>query len=290
MGAGVGYRGRVDLRTQSQAELVAHVERAVGVRLRPDQAVCKRRSLGLPTERGTWARISVCGSEDAAQRGGLEGTAALPIAVRHPRWQQGSCWREGQLLWRVDETELITDPVVQSGGILTYDPELPQVWFQNLADALDTLTTVPTARVATPHTRPITQQRVTEMLQVVFPQIDATVEEWTVAHADLSWVNLTAPSCRVLDWEDWGIAPRGWDAATLLINSLAVPTLARQVAEYFAADLTSRTGRVCQLYACAELIAAGEDYAGPLAGPVREHADLLLTRLGYARLVAAGSA
>lgn len=32
--------------------------------------------------------------------------------------------------------------------------------------------------------------------------IDTSVSEWAVAHADISWANLTAPECWLLDWED----------------------------------------------------------------------------------------
>lgn len=268
----------VDLRSGSQAEQIATAERVLGVALARQRAVRKRRSLGLPTDRDTWVRISACPAEAAAERGGLEATAALPTEIRHPRWYQGICWHDGDLLWRVDETELVDEPVICSGGILTEDPVLPGWWWPQLADALAALATVPTARVATPHTRPITQQRVDATIHAVFPEVEATLGEWAVAHADLSWVNLTR-SGRILDWEDFGLAPRGWDAATLWANSLALPALADRVAEVFAADLGCRTGKVCQLYACAELIAAGEDYAGPLAEPARTAADGLVTAL-----------
>lgn len=268
----------VDLRSEPRAELIVTAERVLGVRLDRQQAVPKRRSLGLPTDRDTWVRISACPAEAAAERGGLEATAALPTETRHPRWYQGICWRDGDLLWRADETELVAEPVLCSGGILTEDPGLPGRWWPRLADALQTLATVPTARVATPHTRPITQQRVDATIHAVFPEVEATLDEWAVAHADLSWVNLTRGG-RILDWEDFGLAPRGWDAATLWANSLALPALADRVAEVFTAELGCRTGMVCQLYACAELLAAGEDYAGPLAEPARTAADGLVTAL-----------
>lgn len=273
--------GCVDLRSGSQAELIATAERVLGVALSRERAVRKRRSLGLPTDRDTWVRISVAPAEAAAERGGLEATAALPTETRHPRWYQGICWRDGDLLGRAEETELVTEPVICSGGVLTRLPELPQMWWQQAEEALSALSTMPTSRVATPHTRPITQQRVTETIQAMFPDVEAIVEEWTVAHADLSWVNLTAPTCRVLDWEDFGLAPRGWDAATLWASSLAMPALAERVQQVFAADLGCRTGLVCQLYACAELLAAGEDYAGPLAQPARAAAEGLVTALSW---------
>ena len=268
----------MDLRVGSQGEVIARAERALGVALQPERAVRKRRSLGLPTERDTWARVSVCPAESAAERAGLDATATLPQRTRHPHWHQGASWRADELLWRVDETELIDDPVICSGGILTHDPALPDAWWPQLADALQALASVPTARIATPHTRPITQQRIDATIHAVFPDVDTTVDECSVAHADLSWPNLTRTG-RILDWEDFGRAPRGWDAATLWTNSLALPTLAERVADLFAADLSCRTGMVCRLYACAELIVAGDEYAGPLAQPVSEAADWLVSWL-----------
>ncbi|MFC7344511.1 hypothetical protein [Saccharopolyspora griseoalba] len=282
----------MDLRTQPVTTLLDSAERALGVTLESEeQAARKRRTVGVPTRRGTWVRISATPAESAAERSGLEATVALPPETLHPRWYQGVCWCDGATLWRAEETELVPEPVVQQGGgVLTTDPQLPEVWWQRLAGAQRALSTVATSRLATPHTRPISQQRVTETIQAVFPGLDTTVGEWAVAHADFAWVNLTAPACRILDWEDFGLAPRGWDAATLWVNSLAVPALAERVQQVFADELHSPTGVVCQLYALAELIAAGEDYAGPLAAPVHAAAEALVTTLSRrGSLAAAGS-
>lgn len=268
-----------DVRRQDQQVLCGMAERVLDVALDRDQVVVKRRSLGAPSQRGTWVRLSVCTAAAAARRGGLEVTTALPKAVACPRWLQGWAWREGELLWRVEETEQIIEPIVQSGGVLTSDPDLSSGWWQRLHASLQEVATVDIARVATPHTYPISQQRITEMLAPSAPEVDAMVTEWTVAHADLSWVNLTAPECWILDWEDVGQAPRGWDAATLWAASLAVPALAGQVQQTFAADLDSRTGMVCQLYQIAELLQAGPDYAGSLFAPAQAARERLISEL-----------
>lgn len=256
-----------------------HAQSRLGVELHTQERVCKRRSLGMPSDRGTWVRISVIDPVCAAERTGLEATAALPEAVRHPEWIQTATWRDDAWVWRAEETELVTEPVIQDGGVLTQAPQLPDSWWSELGAALTALATVPMTRVATPHTRPVTQERVEAMVARAFPGVQARVHEWRCAHADFSWVNLTGPRLRVLDWEDVGLAPRGWDAATLWAASLAVPGLAEQVARTCADDLASPTGLVCQLYACAELIVAGPDYAGPLYDPARGHAETLISQL-----------
>jgi hypothetical protein len=59
---------------------------------------------------------------------------------------------------------------------------------------------------------PISQERVTATIEGVFPGcVETTVTECAVAHADLGWSNLTVPERWLLDWEDWGVAPRGGD-------------------------------------------------------------------------------
>lgn len=88
----------------------------------------------------------------------------------------------------------------------------------------------------------MTQHRLTQAIEQVFPgRIDTTIEEWSTAHADLGWANLTGPTCRLLDWEDWGTCPRGTDPARLWAASLAIPALAEQIASTGRA--TSKTGR-----------------------------------------------
>lgn len=268
----------VDVRRQDQERLLAMAEQALGVALRGDQAVSKRRSLGAPSDRGTWVRLSVCPGAAAAYCRGREATAGLPDAVACPQWLRSHSWRDDELVWRVEETEQVREPVIQTdGGILTEQPNLPGQWWQQLHTSLHALATTDTARIATPHTRPISQQRISDLIATIAADVETTIGEWTVAHADLSWGNLTAPQCWILDWEDFGVAPRGWDAATLWAASLAVPALAEQVQQVFAADLDTRTGRVCQLYHVAELIQAGTDYTGPLFAPAHEASKRLVS-------------
>jgi hypothetical protein len=263
--------------------VVDRVERCLGVRLDREAAVVKRRSVGARTDRGTWIRIEARPfSKLTGQGSGVESAADLPRAVAKPAWYQALSWQvpEQGVLWRADETELVTAPPIKPGGILRSDPGLASAWWATLGTSLAALAAQTTTRVATPHTVPISQERVTATIERVFPRcVETTVTEWVAAHADLAWVNLTAPECWLLDWEDWGVAPRGWDAATLWGSSLAVPALAERVQREYQADLGSRCGLVSQLFFCAEIIAAGADYAGPLAEPARREAARLISSL-----------
>jgi hypothetical protein len=273
-----------DLRTQPHADVLDRVEAALRVRLDRETCVRKRRSVGAVTDRGTWVRIEVRTVAKAALAGqgfgGVEAAAVLE-GIAKPAWHAAVSWADPErgLLWRADETERVTAPPIKPGGVLTTDPGLSDRWWTSLNISLDALAAASTTRVATLHTTPMTQVRLTEAITSVFGDIDTRVEEWVPAHADLTWANLTGPDCWLLDWEDWGLAPRGLDAAMLWSASLAVPGLAERVQRERRVDLDSRSGRLAQLFFCAELL-ADVDYAGVLAEPARRAADWLLAAWG----------
>jgi hypothetical protein len=171
----------------------------------------------------------------------------LLTGIAKPAWHASVAWAEPEtgMMWRADETDLVTAAPIKPGGILTADPQLSAAWWVTLDASLDALAAADTTRVATLHTAPITQARVDEEIRAVFgPDLDTTIEQWVPAHADFAWANLTAPDCWILDWEDWGLAPRGLDSAMLWAASLAVPGLAEQVHEVRRADLDGRDGQL----------------------------------------------
>jgi hypothetical protein len=269
-----------DLRKYSTDFVVERVQRQLDTFFDLTAEVRKRRSLGFRTDRDTWVRIELRGLDRMhGQSWGIEEAAALG-GVAMPAWRQGVSWIDHDLsaMWRADETDLVTDPAIKPGGILTAELELSDSWWATLSSSLDALSKHVTTRVATSAGSRITQERISATILPVFPDVDATITEWTTAHADFAWPNLTAPTCYILDWEDWGVAPRGYDAATLRGESLAVPALAERVYQERRTDLDSRSGQLAQLYYCAKVIAAGER-SGVLLDPATELADQLLTAL-----------
>lgn len=273
----------LDLRAEPREDVLARVEQALGVRLDRAGEVRKRRSVGAATDRGTWVRIEVRRPEKMAGQGfnGPE-AAGLLTGIAKPAWHASTAWAEPEtgVLWRADETDLVTATPIKPGGILTVDPQLPAAWWSTLGASLDALAAAETTRVATLHTTPITQARVDAEIRAVFgPDLDTTITEWVSAHADFSWANLTGPQCWILDWEDWGLAPRGLDAAMLWSASLAVPGLAERVYELRRADLDSRDGQLMMLLFAAGILDAPAGYAGPLLDPAHAAADRLLTAL-----------
>jgi hypothetical protein len=97
---------------------------------------------------------------------------------------------------------------------------------------------------------------------------------WTTAHGDLHWANLMAPECWLLDWESWGSAPTGYDAALIYCTSLLEPGTAEAAHHTFADLLDSPAGIIAQLAAAAKLLRHVED---------GDHPDLALVLHTYVR-------
>lgn len=199
-----------------------------------------------------------------------------------PEWYAGLAWRDRDelVMWRADEMELVTAPPVGQGALVINDPLLPDTWWAALNASLDALAAQFTPRLATPDTETVTRELVTATIREAFPEItDTTVDEWAPAHADLTWANVTGPGFCMIDWEDWGMAPRGLDAASLWGNSLAVPALAERVWHERRPDLESRSGRLMALFFCAKVVGPHAHEADPRLEAARKEAARLVAEL-----------
>src|SRR6266498_909126 len=268
-----------DLRTEAGDSVVSRVEQSLQVRFDQASIVTKRRSIGLATDRQTWVRIEARPMDRINGQGwnGVEAAACLS-GIAKPRWFQGIAWSEPdrRMMWRADEIEFIGAAPIKPGGVLTVEPELTDAWWSTLTASLDALVGQKTTRVA--GLEPITQERISATIAKVFPDVDSTIDQWCSAHADLARSNVTAPACVILDWEDWGRAPRGYDAATLRGESLALPRLADRVYRERRTDLDSRSGKLAQLYQCSKYIVVGKN-ADPLYQPAKTLAESLVADL-----------
>lgn len=234
---------------------------------------------GFRTDAGTWVRVqwrrpwklyapAWAGSE----------CASVLRGVTKPDWFQTASWRDDgrDVVWRADEMELVSSAVINSTGVIANDPELPDSWWASLRASLAALAENDIDRVG------VRQEHLSLRINQVFPdEVDTTVDEWVTAHADLHWGNLTAPDCYLLDWEDWGAAPRGRDAVSLWGVSLLVPELADRVQREYETDLQTRSGKLAQLLFCSNVIRVNAKRAdpSPLVSPAKRVADRLLAEL-----------
>ncbi|MYV53875.1 hypothetical protein [Streptomyces sp. SID3212] len=264
--------GAVDLRVEPVDELLERVEHALRTRLDPDTVVRKRRSVGARTDRDTWVRAERRPLGKITEQGwnGTECAARLE-GVAQPTWQGCVVWRDPDepVMWRADETDLLPGNPIGT-AVLSEEPVLSDEWWRACGASLDALTRNTTSRVATPDTVTITQDVVTESIRSAFPEeINTTVERWVPAHADLNWANMSAPVFSLFDWEDWGNAPQGLDAATLWAASLAVPTLADHVRRERRHDFESRDGKLMTLFVCSKILGPHVHPEDPRIDPAR---------------------
>ncbi len=214
-------------------------------------------------------------SLDKIDSQGWNGTecAALLEGVAKPQWHRGVAWRQSghPVMWRADETDLLPGVPIGS-SVLAADPALGDAWWQAFNASLDALAAQRTRRVATPDTVTITQAGVAKVISRFVTGVDVTVARWLPAHADLNWANVTGPEFCLFDWEDWGLAPQGLDAASLWGNSLAVPALAERVRRERHHDVESRDGRMMTLFVCAKILAPDAHPADPRLEPARHMA------------------
>jgi len=248
-----------DLRKESVENVLSRVEAGLGVVLDRATVARKRRSVGARSDRGSWVRIEVRSRAKIVAQGqaadGME-AANLLSDIAKPAWYAALSWYEpdAQAVWRADEVDFVSDAPLQRRMIR--DVSLSETWWATFNASLDALSRQRTTRIATPDTEMITQALVTQEIERAFPgQVDTTLTEpWAPAHADMGWANVTWPGCWIIDWEDWGMAPRGLDSANLWASSLGIPGLAERVWQERRADLESRPGKLMALFCCAKIL------------------------------------
>ncbi|MEU0111497.1 hypothetical protein ABZ313_39970 [Streptomyces sp. NPDC006251] len=238
------------------------------------------RTLGAParTADGTpaWLRLVSAPADKVSGKlwdGALDAQHAFSdldvhrpaLLAVHDAVEDGTAYR-AELSVRVEEPVLSDDPVLQ------HHLQLPDFWWADLAGVLEKVAAVATGRVA------VRQQNMDRAIPefVGIPAPAAIC--WTTAHGDVHWANLTASPLQLLDWEGWGLAPEGFDAAMLYAYTLLQPDTAAHVRTVFPI-LGSRAGLAAEATVCAQLLqtmSRGDNLA--LEGPLRHWSGELRRR------------
>ncbi|QMU67791.1 hypothetical protein [Streptacidiphilus sp. P02-A3a] len=233
------------------------------------------RSLSGPASGGQWLRLLAApagrfrgGSWDGSEEAGK----AVPDAVPRPRLRTAHEWADADHAYRAELYERIQGTSLSDGPLPPTGLRLPHSWWTSLRTSLAAIAATGTDRVA------IRQERLDwAMPEFLGTALDTRVPAWATAHADIQWSNLTGPDLIILDWERWGLAPAGYDEATLYISSLTAPELAARVHQAFEPALTSPAGRFSQLVVASEFLQGmrrGNNLE--LEGPLRRQLALLL--------------
>jgi hypothetical protein len=207
-----------------------------------------------------------------------EECASVLCGVAKPRLLRSLRWldKEQGIVWRADELTLAKSPLASVTPHIEASPVLADEWWAQLKGSLSALRSHKTTRIGV--RQDLVNRRIAEFAG---ERVDPTIDEWTTAHADLHWANLTAPELQILDWEGWGVGPRGLDAATLWTYSLLVPTVAERIKAEFKDDLGTRSGKLAQLFMCVELLRMIRDFGDhpKLEEPLTDVAHTLVSEL-----------
>jgi hypothetical protein len=236
------------------------------------------RTLGRPVitpDGPAWLRLAAASldrTDSTFWNGSRDAKDTIPEMVPRPRLRTIHDWNEQPWRYRAELYDHVGEHPAATSPSLTTDPNLPASWWTSLRTALDTITTIPTDR----HT---TDQQYLDwaMPKFLSPSVNTRAPSWSTAHGDLHWANLCAPQLTMLDWEGWGLAPTGYDAATLHSYSLLVPDVAWHIRNEFADVLNTPAGRFAELAVITELLEStthGDNL--PLAEPLRRRAAHLL--------------
>ncbi|PPK70180.1 hypothetical protein V5P93_000942 [Actinokineospora auranticolor] len=187
--------------------------------------------------RAAWAhgdavsvRVVVGSAQEVFLWSGLADAGA--VAVPKPLVLDACEWTEG-LTFRA---ELVSRP----GGDPVADAlALPDSWWRALGSVLSVVASHPTDRVM------ISQAEIDRAVKYAYGHgARVEVEAWETANGNVRWPHLRQPTPALLDWDHWGQAPAGYDAATLWCDSLAEPELAAVVERNLP---TTRTAKLAVL-------------------------------------------
>ncbi|QOC95022.1 hypothetical protein D0Q02_29170 [Micromonospora craniellae] len=212
---------------------------------------------------------------DTFWNGSIEAQRVLSSSIPRPHLQRWHDWTDSGWTYRSELFEYVSVQAVAAHAVITTPPNIPPRWWTALRTALEAIATVNTTRVtiqpgflawAMPHYLGISAG-------------DYTRYPWTTAHGDFHFANLCAPELHILDWEGWGLAPAGYDAAMLHSYSLLSPDTAADITHELAPWLHTATGRYAELAVITELLHAASQGTNPaLVEPLRHRAAVLLNQ------------
>lgn len=183
--------------------------------------------------------------------------AVLPDEIPRPRMLGEHAWQEGEgVAFQATLWTLLRGHVLSPTPDLSAPPLVDDAWWRSLRACVTDM-----GEAAVPSGREVMTEAYIGRIPRFIPMLegaDLTVHRWEAAHGDLHWANLTRNPLEIIDWEGWGAAPAGYDAAVLLAYALPAPATAAKVREVFGDVLDTEHGRLAQLVICAEIIQASE--------------------------------
>jgi hypothetical protein len=225
-----------------------------------------------------WLRLSSAPTSqllDTYWNGAIDAEQHLPASIPRPRLRRWHDWTDPTYSYRGELYDYVSTDTIATRAAITTPVDVPATWWPAVRAALDTIATTATTRRtiepgflawAMPH-------------YLGTPASEPGCPLWTTAHGDFHFANLCAPGLTILDWEGWGLAPAGYDAATLHSYSLLTPQATRQIRTQLAHLLDTSAGRYAELAVITELLYAADHNINQALRPaLRRRAAAILNR------------
>ncbi|MFJ8807644.1 phosphotransferase [Streptomyces sp. NPDC102490] len=221
------------------------------------------RTLGRPVTGpygAGWLRVVQSPLDKAIGRlwtGPEDAERLVPRQVPRPGLRLVRQWVEGGNAYKAELYDhAVGETISPTPALVTADPPLAAPWWSDLRTALASLSTVHTDRTAV--RQAYLDRAMPHYLAFLDGPVPTAPSSWSTAHGDLHWANLTGPELGILDWEGWGTAPAGYDAALLHAYSIGMPETAERVRRELSAVLDSEDGRFAELAVITELLQSAE--------------------------------
>jgi hypothetical protein len=189
-----------------------------------------------------WLKVFGATSPDHPPRKGEIASDALR-GIRKPHLIRQIEWADGDALWTARLITLADNAVERTPWAGDAAAAVTDAWLEELKVNLDRLAPQPSAHI---HVSP----RILSAWLSHNYRLHCTFapSEWVTSHSDLQWSNLTAPNLHILDWEQLGSAPIGYDAGMLIAYSCRNPALVTRLRRVFSPHLSTPTGMIAWLF------------------------------------------
>lgn len=263
-----------DTDAQRMAAAHAHAAAMLGATLRgPQRWGWHGRTLGHradhPEHGAGWLRLLAVPEQKAGGKlwEGTERAATAFRGVRKPPLHGLHDWAADGYAYRAELTGYVDEPLLSPDPVVRDELDLRDAWFDAVRTSLTAIAATPTDRTA------VRQEWINRAVPEYTGQPAPVIDEWTCAHGDFHAANLTS-GATILDWEGWGLAPRGYDAALLFAYTQLAPRTAARIRHELSAFLNGAAGRAALLIVCAELLQSASRGDHPdLAPRLRELVD-----------------
>lgn len=256
--------------TRSGITRIGFLDSTVSARAVSDSGVIHWVRVAPVRDATTWVRPNAV--EEAQV---LSDRVPMPRILDRTEWEETDPQDGSVRRVRGEAFEYIeAGPVSEEPGIREA-PEVPAGWWRSLREAHDVVQVSEGAGPGRAKWGVLARIR-----RVAGPGVDTTGLRWSAGHGDFHWANLfSTPDLVIVDWEGYGFAPAGLDAATLLTYSLGHPPTAERVRDVFSDVLSGKQGFLVQIYTAEMVMSAVRNgFHVHLEQPIRDHVKKLLAR------------